>query len=280
MHTRSVLTVIALTAWAWLPLHAEEVAAPVVHQPADWTETLPKVTPVAPADIPGRYASAEGRLSMVLPPAWRGEDVRVRELHGDDARTIQANAEAAVIVEYVPKRGEPQALLTVFRMPLAHWRMLEKESRGDFGRLTFTTYDTAYIVHRPDDRKARGRYAKLRILTEEAIGTLAFYDAVAEKMAAQLPQEERHYFGKTARGADIELHLEPGGVLRMRIGKDAPMLNGQWIQRGSELLAQVVLEQSQPRMPISMRFDGDALEIVSWDIKTYGVPGAPLTPRP
>lgn len=271
---RHVLLLLLIVA---LPALAEETTPPEADR-APWYTELAPLPPVEPVQVEGRFVTTEGRFSVILPPAWRADDVRITEIGGAEARELLPDVEAIVRFDYLPRSGQPETLLTIYRLPLAHWRQLEKDAKATFGRITASTPSTAYVVLRPDTRRARGRHAKLRMLTEQVVGSLAAIDIKRETAAELRPQIARKYRGELANGRPVELELADDGTMNLKIGREGEAKRGWWKLLGTEVTAQVPYDSSRAHQPIRMRVEGDALQVIGWEERTHGPVGAVLYP--
>lgn len=257
------------------PTRAEDSAAPAAtrQEAPNWAPGA-LATPQTLA-VPGRIIARALGLSLVLPESWRADDVSTRELSGEEAKTVYAGAEAALIIEIPGKRDTKVPLLTVYRTPLKAWRALEKDGKAGPGRVTLTSTDFAFVVVRPADAKGHDRFATLRRDVEDVISTLAIYDARREGEALRAPIAA-DWAGKLPDGAPISMHLDPIGTLTITWGKDGKEGRGQWLQRESQVIAHVVGIDPRPKTPILMHFDGQALVVVTWDESVFGAAGARL----
>lgn len=226
-------------------------------------------------DLPGRVILDQLGLAMVLPEAWQVEDVKLRQLAGEEAQAIHAGAEAAAIVEYLGKRRSVP-LLTIYRAPLAPWRALEKDGKAGPGRVTITTNNAVYVVVRPTDARVDARFGELRREVEDAISTLGIYDARRE--GGGMPEIPVEWAGTLPDGQPIEISLERGGRLTMRWagGREG---SGQWLMRGPQIMAYVVGIEPMPSKAIVLNYDGRALTVSSWDEIVFGPAGARLESR-
>jgi hypothetical protein len=226
-------------------------------------------------DLPGRVIFEKLGLAMVLPEAWRGEDVAVRELSAEEAAASFAGAEAAVVVEYTGGR-RPVPLLSLYRAPLEPYRALQKDGKTGPGRVTITTGDAVHVVVRPGDARVDGRFAELRREVEEAISSLGLYDPRREGLGG--PQIPVEWAGTLPDGQPIELSLERGGRLTLRWG-DGREAQGQWLPRGAQIMAHVVGIEPMPSKPMVLNYDGRSLTVASWDEGVFGPAGARLESR-
>ncbi len=249
-------------------------------QPAQSVQghTLPSWVPGpmsehAPPQPPGRVAGRGVGLAFTLPEAWRADDVSWRELDASESASIHDTAEAALVVELSGK--QTQRLLTLYRVPLESWRAADRAGKAGPGRITFTTADKGYVVVRPPEASAPGRYATLRNSLEDAIGTLALYDAHHEERYLR-PQIGNDFAGTLVDGSAIKLHIESGGVLTLVFGKKQRQVKGRWLQRDSQIVGQLLDQGEKVNPALLFHFDGTGLIAVKWDESLFGNIGVRL----
>ncbi|MCE7931940.1 MAG: hypothetical protein DYH17_11235 [Xanthomonadales bacterium PRO6] len=264
------------------PVQAEQQAAkpeqsaPAVEQaPQMEAPTLewvpgPLLSQTEPA--PGRVASPAVGLAFTLPEAWRAEDVGWRELTLEEAQSISPLAEAGLVVELRQGRAA-QPLLTLYRASLEPWRKADREGKAGPGRLTFNTADKVYLVVRGAEARKAGRYADLRNALEDAVGTLALYDAYREDRNVQAAAGGE-FAGTLVGGGLVTLSLMPGGELGLRIGERA--LSGKWVLRQATIIGQLVGAGEGVNPALQFHLDGDALIAMRWDAKLFGNTGVRL----
>jgi hypothetical protein len=269
----SWLLVALLVATPWRSAQAEEPPANPEQPVPSWAPG-PLIGLKAP-DIPGRVIFEKLGLSMVLPEAWRGGDVAVRELSAEEAAQHFAGAEAAVLVEYTGGR-HPVPLLSLYRAPREQYRALQKDGKAGPGRVILTTNEVVHVAVRPGNARVDDRFAELRRDVEEALSSLGLYDPRREGLGG--PQIPVEWAGTLPDGQPIELSLERGGRLSVRWagGREA---QGQWLLRGSQIMAYVVGIEPPPAKPIVLHYDGQALTAASWDEAVFGPPGVRLERR-
>lgn len=258
---------------------AEDAAAPTA-QPQEAPSWAPgaMATPQT-ASVPGRVVAATAGVTLVLPESWRAADVSTRELDEDQAQAIHVGAKGALLIELTEQGGKPRTLLTVYRVSVDAWRLLEKDGKAGPGRVTMNNFDSAFVVIRPEETRKRDRYALLRGDVEDVIATLGIYDARREGTVQRVAIGPK-WAGKLPDGAPITLQLDPNGTLAITWGKDGKSGRGQWLQRESQVIAHVVGIDPMPRKAILMHFDGKGLVVVSWDDNVFGAAGARLEAQP
>lgn len=224
---------------------------------------------------PGRVAARELGLAFTLPQSWQADDVSWRELDATAAKTINAIAESAVVVELATGEGESQALLTLYRVPLEQWRTAERAGNAGPGRITFTTAEQVYVVVRPPEATTAGRYATLRNALEDAIGTLALYDAFKEERHLQ-PSIGTDFIGTLSDGSAIKLHMDAGGVMTLTFGKDQRKLNARWSARDSQIIGDLLDHGDKINPTVLFHMDGSGLIAVKWDESLFGNLGVRL----
>ena len=229
----------------------------------------------AQAPEPGRVAARDLGLAFTLPESWRADDVTWRELDATEAKTINPTAEAAMVVELAGKNGESQRLLTLYRLPLEDWRAADRTGKAGPGRITFTMAEKGYVVVRPPEATEPGRYATLRNALEDAIGTLALYDAYNEERFLR-PQIGTDFSGKLIDGSAIALHMENGGKLTLTFGKDQRTIKGRWLQRDSQIVGQLLDQGDKVNPALLFHYDGKGLIAVKWDESLFGNIGVRL----
>ncbi len=268
-------------------VHAEEQA------PAAGPEADAGVPSWAPGPImeesteapPGRVASRDVGVALTLPESWRGEDVSWRELSPEETRAVSELASAALVIEYQGKRGAAEPLLTIYRVPLTPWRDAAAKGAAGPGRLTLTSPETGYIVVRSDQDEARGRFAELRADLEDAVGTMALYDAHREN-SHLIPRVQSDFAGALEDGSSMQLKLNPNGQMTLTWGKQPRTLEGLWFQRGVQVVARLTIPsvQTSPRFEadpeLLFHFDGKGLIAIKWDQKVFGPLGMRLEQTP
>lgn len=226
---------------------------------------------------PGRVVARELGLTFTLPESWRAEDVAWRELDATEAQAINPSAEAAMVVEWVKAGGEPQPLLTLYRLPISDWKTAASVGKTGPGLVTFTSAEKGYVVVRPPQAKAPGRYATLRTAMEDAIGTLALYDAYHEEGASR-PRFGTDFAGKLNDGSAIVLHLQDGGKLTLTFGKRQRTLNGRWMQGDAQVFVTLLDLGDKLDPTLLLHHDGKSLIAVKWDESLFGNIGVRLDP--
>ena len=234
---------------------------------------------------PGRVASRAVGVALTLPESWRAEDVSWRELDAEEAKALNELAESALVIEFKGKRGAVQPLLTVMRVPLKPWREAARKQTVGPGRITLTSAETGYAVIRSPEPTSDGRYADLRYDLEDAVGTLALYDAHRENRHL-VPRIESDFNGSMGDGSPVKMHLSPSGKMTLTWGKNAEVLEGLWFQRGAQVVARLI----RPRVhkagaiqvdpEILLHYDGRNLIVINWDQKVLGPASVRLEPAP
>lgn len=247
------------------------------------TQTAPtmELPDWAPGPVAGERQPVAGRveapgigLAFTLPETWRADDVRWRELALEDAKAISPMAEAAMVVELVGK-GEPQRLLTFYRVDLKSWG---KDHANNPGSIALTTPDKGMVVVRPPEATRPGRYADLRSVVEDAIGTLVPYYAEYEQQ--RLRQDIGGEFaGKLAAGDAVALRLAGDGSLKLTIGGKREY-TGNWEQRGSQVIGQLVGAGDGVHPALVLYSNGSTLTAMKWDEKLFGAAGILLEKAP
>ena len=259
---------------------AEPKAAPEASGAVQTAPTM-ELPEWAPGPVAGEKQPVAGRveapgtgLAFTLPESWRADDVSWRELPVEEAKAISPLAESAMVVELAGKDGA-QRLLTFYRVNLKAWGADHANSPGS---IAFTTPDQGLVVVRPPEATQPGRYADLRGLVEDAIGTLVpFY--------AQYEQElNRHdiggeFAGKLAGGDTVALRLESDGSLKLRIGGEREF-NGNWQQRGSQVIGQLAAAGDGVHPALVLYANGNTLTAMKWDEKVFGKAGVLLEKAP
>lgn len=278
----AVTALICSGAWAQEPPAQPAAAAQAQPAPAQSAQahTLPSWVPgplstQAQAPAPGRVAARELGLAFTLPQSWQADDVSWRELDATAAQTINPSAESALVVELAGGKGETQTLLTLYRVPLEQWRTADRAGKAGPGRITFTTADKGYVVVRPPEATTAGRYATLRNAVEDAIGTLALYDAHHEERSLR-PQIGSDFAGTLADGSAVKLHIEAGGVLTLTFGKDQRQIKGRWLQRDAQIVGQLLDQGDKVHPALLFHYDGTGLIAVKWDESLFGNIGVRL----
>ena len=218
---------------------------------------------------PGRVAARNLGLAFTLPETWRAADVSWRELDATEAQAINSLAEAGLIVELAGKGDDKQRLLTLYRVPLEGWREADRVGKAGPGRITLNSSDKGYVVVRPADADKAGRYATLRGSVEDAIGTLALYDAHKEERHLR-PKVGTDFAGKLVDGSPVKLHLETGGLLTLTYGNDNKQLSGKWLQRESQIIGHLTGQPAEINPTLLFHFDGVGLVIMKWDERVFG----------
>ncbi|MGE4070595.1 MAG: hypothetical protein AB7E72_05415 [Lysobacterales bacterium] len=234
---------------------------------------------------PGRVASRDVGVALTLPESWRGEDVSWRALSPEETRALSELAQAALVVEYQGKRGAAEPLLTIYRVALTPWRDAAAKDAAGPGRLTLTSPETGYVVVRSDQSKASGRFAELRADLEDAVGTLALYDAHRETRYL-IPRVQSDFAGTLEDGSKVSLKLNPNGQMTLTFGKQPRTLEGLWFQRGVQVVARLTIPkvQTSPRFEadpeLLFHFDGKGLIAIKWDQNALGPLGVRLEQTP
>lgn len=280
-------------AWGLLALllsatavQAEDHSAPAEPEAAalssDWAPGPLQGESAAPP--PERVASRVVGVALTLPKSWRGKDVSWRELDEQAAQSVSKLAQAALVIEYQGKKGAAKPLLIIYKTPLKQWRDAAREKMPEPGRVALTQVETGYVVIRPAEPETRDRYAELRDDMEDAVGTMALYDAYkeAQHLIPRVPASD--FNGTLQNGSTLKLKLDSNGRLTLSFGKKPRTLEGRWFQRG----AQVVVWLTTPAVKTSadadidnkmlFHFDGKGLIIIEWDQKIFGATGGRLEP--
>lgn len=248
--------------------------------PSASAHTLPSWVPgpmetEAPAPVPGRVAARALGMAFTLPQSWQAEDVSWRELDATEAKTINPDAEAALVVEWAGEGGKSERLLTLYRVPIESWRTADRVGKAGPGRITFTAAEKGYVVARPAEATAPGRYADLRNVVEDAIGTLSLYDAYDEERHLR-PHIGTDFTGKLADGSAIAVHMEDGGKLTLTFGKNQRTLKARWLQRDSQIVGQLLDAGDKVHPAVLFHYDGTGLIAVKWDESLFGNIGVRL----
>lgn len=278
-----------LCLWAWsagvtqaqqpdaqAPEHAPPAAAQAPEMEAPTLEWVPGPLLTQTEAPPGRVASPAVGLAFTLPESWRAEDVGWRELSLAEAQAISPLAEAGLVVE-VREGRKAERLLTFYRAALDQWRAADREGKAGPGRLTINTADKAYVVVRGAEAGKRGRYAELRAALEDAVGTLALYDAYREdrNLRASAGGE---FAGTLVGGGQVTLSLQPGGELSLRVGER--QLSGKWLLREATVIGQLIGAGEGVSPALQFHLDGDGLIAMRWDGKLFGNTGVRLQKAP
>ncbi|MCB1600837.1 MAG: hypothetical protein R3F18_14960 [Lysobacterales bacterium] len=234
---------------------------------------------------PGRVASRDVGVALTLPESWRGEDVSWRALDPEETLALSELAQAALVVEFKDKRGAAQPLVTIYRVKLTPWREAAAKGAAGPGRLTLTSPETGYVVVRSDQSKARGRFGELRADLEDAVGTLALYDAHRETRHL-IPRVQSDFAGTLEDGSQVSIKLNPNGQMTLTFGKQPRTLEGLWFQRGVQVVARLTIPkvQTSPRFEaepeLLFHYDGKGLIAIKWDQKVLGPLGVRLEQTP
>lgn len=273
----SALALLASLAQAQDPKANETKAgASQAEQPALPAPTLDWIPgPVADSKqpAPGRVAARNIGLAFTLPESWRADDVRWRELPAEEAKQISPMAEYGLVVE-LAGGGELRPLLTLYRVNLEDWRAADRGGTAGPGRIVLTTPDKGFVVVRPPEADKPGRYADLRVVVEDAIGTLGLFDAHHDERHLR-PEVSGDFAGKLASGDAVALNLGAAGKLTLTLGAGRT-LNGRWLQRDSQVIGQLLDAGEGVHPALMLHFDGGALVAVKWDEKLFGNAGVRL----
>lgn len=259
--------------------HAEDAQAPTP-KPDPLPTWAPGPMTSGPAQpIPGRVASRNLGLALTLPPSWRADDVSWRELSLAECEALNPLAEAGLVIELAGKGGAKETLLTFYRVPLKPWREADKEGKGGPGLPTLTTPDKAFMVIRAPERSTPGRYTTLRNELEDAVGTLALYDAHHEERHLR-PEIGSDYVGTLNDGSPLAIHLQPGGNLTLTYGKKSQQIEGKWLQREAQVIAHLTSKEPKVEPQLLLHFDGKSLIVIQWDQSVFGPVGGHLEAKP
>lgn len=224
--------------------------------------------------VEGRVAARYLGVAFTLPVSWRADDVTWRELDATDSKSINPMAEFGLLVE-LAEGGSKVPLLTLYRVPLEAWRAADRTGTAKPGRLTLIDRDKAFIVVRPADATGPGRFATLRKDLDDAIGTLALFDAHHEERHL-MADIGSHFVGTQIDGRPLSLHLESGGNLKLSIGKQPREFSGRWLQRGAQIIGHLVDPGEGVNPALLFHFDGKGLIVIKWDEKVFGNLGGRL----
>jgi hypothetical protein len=230
-----------------------------------------------PKPVPGRVASRLLGAALTIPPSWRADDVSWREVIGEEAKALSPLAEVALVIELAG--ADKQPLLTIYRVPLKEWREADRKQEAGPGRVTLTTPDKAFVVVRPPDAEGKGRFAQLRKDVEDAVGTLARYDAHHEERHLR-PQIGTDFSGTLVDGSPVALHLEPGGALTLTWGKKQRVAKGKWLQREAQIMGHLINPVPKIDASLLWHFDGVSLITIKWDESALGNVGVRLEKTP
>lgn len=267
---RTLMAPSSVTGDATAPASTEAQEAPRAWPPG----------PLLQADTsppPGRVAAAAFGLAFTLPEAWRGQDVSWRELTVEESKAVAPLAEAALVIDFKPARGEAQRLLTIYRVPIEPWRAADRAGQGGPGRLTMNTSSKGFLVVRGAEPDKPGRYADLRAIVEDVVGTLALYDAYREGTSRK-PLGGTDFAGQLIGGGTLALQLAPGGEMTLTMGERK--LSGRWLQRETMIIGQLVGAGEGVSPVLVLNFDGSALVVTRWDEKLFGNTGVRLEKAP
>ncbi len=256
------------------PVHA----APSAATPAN-ADGLPSwapgpMLPEQQAPIEGRVVARNLGLAFTLPKSWRADDVSWRELDATDAKSLNPMAESGLVVELAEDGGSVR-LLALYRVPLEQWRAAERIGKAGPGRIAMVEPNKGYVVVRPVDAAGPGRFATLRLDLDDAIGTLALFDAHHDErhLLAKLGSS---FNGTLADGSTVALQLEPHGKLKLSFSKGPREVSGSWVQRDSQVIGQLFGQGPDVNPALLFHYDGVGLIVMKWDQKVFGNIGSRL----
>jgi hypothetical protein len=227
------------------------------------------------APIEGRVVARNLGLAFTLPKSWRADDVSWRELDATAAQSLNPIAESGLVVELADTNGGSVRLLAFYRVPLEQWRAAERTGKAGPGRIAIVDRDRGFVVVRPADAEGPGRFATLRLDLDDAIGTLALFDA---------HHDERHllaklgtsFTGTLADGSTVALQLETNGKLKLSFSKGPREVTGSWVQRDSQVIGQLFGQGPEVNPALLFHYDGVGLIVMKWDQKVFGNIGGRL----